>query len=239
LQLDPQLCLAFLPQFQAYRDELKSRENVTEEDGHVVSTVDVLIEYLRQDYRSTVAAIENSTSHGEITFELLFAIMVPRSIMVTTCPVTGELQALQLVSATKSCTPSGFIYDLMFDGIDFDDVDDPTARGFGRVQSRILLPSFAGTVKITSLDAYPIQYHPRESELRQSLIARGRTWAGLTGIHHMHYKGTGGFKCQGKVIKYNVRSSEFWWFPMLMVVQLNSRVLIDRGAVPRVYSLRE
>lgn len=203
--------MAFLPGFQTYRDDIKTRERASEEDEHVLSTVDILIDYLRKDYRTTVAAFENLTSHGEITFDLLFALMVPRSIMVTTCPVTGEPQALQLTSATKIRTPSGFIYNLICEGIDGDDSDTPNAKGFCRVQSRVILPSFNGTVKLTSLDAYPIQFHPREAELKRSLIARGRKWASLTGVqaHHMHYKGTGAFKCQGKVIKYNVRDTDF------------------------------
>jgi hypothetical protein len=176
-----------------------------------MESVGVLIEYLRKDYRQTIASIENLTSHGEITFDLLYAIMVPRSTLVTHCPITGELRALQLVSATKIPTPSGFLYNLICEGIDSDDSEDPNAVGFFRTQSRILLQDFDGTVKITSLDAYPIQFHPQEAEIRRSLVSRGRKWSKLTGIHHMTYKGTAAFKCQGKVVKYNVRPPFCHW----------------------------
>jgi len=172
-----------------------------------MESVGVLIEYLRRDYRQTIASIVNLTSHGEITFDLLYAIMVPRSTVVTHCPITGELRALQLVSATKIPTPAGFLYNLICEGIDSDDSEDPNAVGFFRTQSRILLPDFDGTVKITSLDAYPIQFHPREAELRHSLVSRGRKWSALVGIHHMDYNGTAAFKCQGKVVNNNVRST--------------------------------
>lgn len=147
------------------------------------------------------------TTHGEITFDLLYAILVPRSTVLTRCAVTGELQALQLVAATKIPTAAGFMYNLILEGIDSDESDSSNALGFFRTQSRILLPPFEGTVKINSLEAYPIQFHPQEAEIRRSLIARGRKWSKLTGIHHMDYKGTAGFKCQGSVIKYNVCST--------------------------------
>jgi hypothetical protein len=202
-QLDPHIILAFLPQFQSYRDEIKAKGSPSEEESHVLSTVDVLIDYLRKDYRATVASIENLTSHGEINFELLYAIMVPRTILITKCPMTEELQAVQLMSATKIKTPCGWAYTLICEGID---VNDSDKKGFYRYQTRLLIHDFDGTVKITSLDAYPIQYHPQESEISQKLVARGTKWSSLRGIHHMNYQGTAAFKCQGKVVKYNVCS---------------------------------
>jgi hypothetical protein len=218
LELDPQLLLTFLPSFEIYRRDLKAKADQSEEDRYVIASIDTLTEYLRKDYRQTLASIENLTNHGEITFDLLYAILVPRCTVLSRCPVTGELQALQLVSATKVSTPAGFVYTLICEGIDADDSEDPNALGFFRTQTRVLLMPFEGTVKINSLDAYPIQYHPQEAEVKRTLIARGRKWAKLTGIHHMDYNGTAGFKCQGKVIKYN----------------LNSRVMIDRANFKRV-----
>lgn len=194
-----------MPSFEIYRRDLKGKLDQSEEDRNVVATVDSLIDYLRTDYRQTIASIENLTAHGEITFELLYALLVPRCTVITRSSVTGELQALQLVSSSKICTPSGFMYNIICEGLDVDDYEDPNALGFYRTQSRMVLTPFAGTVKITSLDAYPIQYHPNEADIRRSLIARGKRWAQFTGVHHMEYKGTAGFKCDGKVVKYNVR----------------------------------
>jgi len=179
---------------------LKAKANTAEDYDYIVSSVDVLVEYLRNDYRQTIASINNLTSHGEITFDLLYAVMVPRSTIVTRCPVTGEFRALQLVSAT----PAGSWYNLICEGIDADNSEDPNNGGSVRTQIRILLQGFDGTVKITSLDVYPIQYHPQEAEIRCSLITRGRKWSRLAGIHHMSYNGTAGYRHKDKVVKYNV-----------------------------------
>ena len=70
-------------------------------------TVDVLIDYFRKEYRRTVASIENITSYGEITFDRLYAILVPRTILVTMNPVTKEPQALQLALANRIILGSG------------------------------------------------------------------------------------------------------------------------------------
>ena len=88
--MNTKLLLAFLPQFQAYRDGLEAKAEATEEDMHVVTTVDVLIDYFCKEYRTTIASIENLTSHGEITFEFLYPILVPQTIMVTMNPITKE-----------------------------------------------------------------------------------------------------------------------------------------------------
>lgn len=198
--------MAFLPRFQQYRDELKAKTNATEEDVNIVATVDVVIDYFRKDYRATLNAIQNMTSHSEITFDLLYAIMVPRSIMITTNPVTKEHQALKLASVTKIKSGSGMlIYELILEGIDVDDAAS-NVKAFARTQARMVVVPFTGTIKITSLDVYPIQYHPREAEIRQTLLARGRKWVRFAhGIHHMYYNGTGGSRQQNsKVTKYDV-----------------------------------
>ena len=171
----------------------------------MLATVNVLIDYVRNDYRATIASIDNLTSHGEISFDLLYSIMLPRTILVTTCPLTGELQALKLISGTTVSGARGVsLFVLVVEGIGLEDVKDPSARTFLRTQSRLIIPDFDGVVKINSLEAYPIQYHPSEAELRESFITRGRKWSDLAGIHHVSYKGTTGFRTKDKILKYNV-----------------------------------
>lgn len=53
-------------------------KSITDEDRYKAETVKVLVdEYLRKDYRATLATIEHMHSHGEITFDLLYSVMVP------------------------------------------------------------------------------------------------------------------------------------------------------------------
>ncbi|OBZ76351.1 ATPase family AAA domain-containing protein 3B [Grifola frondosa] len=263
LELDPHLLITFFPDFEVYRNALQQKKDRTSEENHILITIDVLLDYLRKDYRTTLAKIANLTSHGEITFDILYAILVPRTVLITECPITGEPRALQLISASKISTMTGAVYEILCESIDAVDGNVPQGgahsadanagrlnhmraeiarrrgqasagntnaalssigRGktFGRVQSRIYLSSFKGTVKISSLDAYPIKYHPCEEQMKASLIARGRKWISLKGIHHMHYNGTSAFVLsvngRRKVIRYNV----------------NSRIMVDRGNFVRL-----
>lgn len=197
--------LTFLPSFTAYRDELTAKKYASEEEKHILSSVDVLLKFLHTDYRDTIATINNLKAHGEITFEHLYAILIPRSIFVATCAVTGEPRAFQLISYIRTSLDGKYVYQLTCESVD--QIDKPTSHSVtvSRVLTYLHLPFFKGTVKISSLDAYPIQYHPAEDELRETLTARGRKWLSLTGIHHMQYKGLGAIKGQCGLVRHSVR----------------------------------
>ena len=255
LKLDPHLIIAFYPQFEAYEKTLRGKGTTrTAEEEYVLQTVGVLLDYLRKDYRATLARIANLTTHGEITSDLLYAILVPRTIIVTECPTTGEPRALRLLSSTMAELGEEAMYTLLCESIDSTEqgalpgrnTDNSKAstvanagarrrlagrraarRGtaqstgsnarttpglgappFGMVQTRIVIAPFKGTVKINSLEVFPIEYHDDSEGLKADLIARGKKWAALRGIHHVHYDGMGARtvvvgRCK-KVLKYNV-----------------------------------
>jgi hypothetical protein len=215
-ELDPQLLLTFLPNFEAYKLALDAKPHPSAEEQNIANTVSALVTYLHTDYRATIAQFAHLAGHGETTSGLIGMLLVPRSTLLTRCDVTGELQALTLASITKYATKSGSTYDLLCEALDW----NPEAEGqFIRTQSRIVIKSFPGTVKITELDVYPIQYHPAEQEVRSALVERGRKWAQFTGVHHMCYKATAVIRCEEKIIKYN----------------LNSRVMIDKRNFKRLH----
>ena len=263
-QLDPHLLLAFFPEFEQYEKALHNKSPRTTEENYVLASLTVLLDYLRKDYRATLAKIASLKANGEITFELLYAILVPRTILITECPVTGEPRALQLLSATKLENNMCSLYSLLCENIDSaeegahpgrsestsasnahaepdanahgqrsardrlaafraartDSMDGHSiatpsdgGKSFGRVESKILLWSFKGTEKINTLEAYPIQYHQDPEAMKTFLLERGRKWASLKGIHHVHYEGTAAFAMSAggrkKIIKYNVRTCLF------------------------------
>ncbi|KAI0672123.1 P-loop containing nucleoside triphosphate hydrolase protein [Trametes maxima] len=261
LELDPHLILGFFPEFEAYEKELRNKQRSPYEE-YVLATIDVLLDYFRNDYRATLAKIANLTSHGEITFELLYAILLPRAVVVTECPITGETRALQLREAKLlgSGAPECRPYRLLCESVDSleqaihgrnvdanananaDDDMQPTdhsngtashrgkhpgvgigGKTFGLVESVIYIEPFTGTRKIDNLAAYPLRYSSDPEGLRELLLERGRKWASLKGIHHVHYKGTAAIRVKPgaaqTIVKYNV----------------DSRVMIDRMGFLRVY----
>jgi hypothetical protein len=206
-QLDPEIFLTFLPNFVAYRDKLANKKRTVEEN-HILASVDVLLEWLHSEYSTTIATIEKLTSHGEITFELLYALLVPRSIFIAQCAVTGKPRALKLMSIARTSLDDVPAYQLICESIDLIDRLTTNTIGIGPVESIINLTYFLGTAKITSLAAYPIHHHPA-TDLRQSLIERGRKWLSLNGIHHKQYNGVAAFQRDDKKLKHRVWSYIF------------------------------
>ena len=217
----------------------------------------MLVDYLRKDYAATLAKVANLTAHGEVTYDTLFAVFVPGTVVVAACPVTGEPRAFELVSANKVSMTSTGVYELVCESVDADADAEPHAgggaaptfnpaapafnpaapafnpaappfippmppspgcpdpelaraggRAFGRVQNRIFVPFFRGTVKIDSLEVYPVQYHATPSALEAKLVARGQKWLALRGVHHMQYEGPATYTMSSSgtkgVAKHNV-----------------------------------
>lgn len=183
-------------------------KHASQEDKHVTTSVKVLIDYLRNDYKRTLGTIHNLTSHHEITYDLLYAILLPGATLVATCPVTDEPRAFQLVSTNTVEDDACSRVELIIKGTDaIDNMRTFKTSSLSKVHHRAAVMKFEGTIKITSLEVYPIEHHPEPERLKKMLIERGRRWAALNGVHHRRYNGLAGFKYKGRTVRYNVRVS--------------------------------
>lgn len=204
------MLLPFLPQLEEYGAELKSGTHDDSEANTIaITSVHSLINYLKVNYSSTLARIENLISHGEITFDLLWAIFFPGTVLITPCPVTGEARAwMQMGVAERGKGSHGDYYELECFGVEHALVrEDNTCvvnphPPFGLGRARIHIPEFNGIKKISTLSATPMRYHPDQDSISQELVLRGRKWALFDGKHHVAYRGIA-TDIEGK--KYSVR----------------------------------
>ncbi|KAI0816925.1 P-loop containing nucleoside triphosphate hydrolase protein [Trametes gibbosa] len=223
LELSPEMLLTFLPRLERY--ERKLRDNsASEDDTSTTTAIHTLAKYLRKEYANTLAQISNLTEHGEITFALLYAILIPSTVIITRCSTTGETRALELLSAAKEYSPRGEYYNLHCRGVEgassADDGDEEgsqekPAPAFGMDESWVSVQAFKGTRKINTLAAFPLEYHPDPQAIRERLVRRGRKWAVLNGVRHVAYRG---LATGDTGVKYSV----------------NSRIMIDRGNFERI-----
>ncbi|KAI0649706.1 hypothetical protein C8Q79DRAFT_342421 [Trametes meyenii] len=209
-EVDLYVLLAFLPQLEQYRDDLFTKLQDNADNKSAYKAVSTLTNYLRKEHGATLAMVADLTARGEITFDTLFAIFVPRTVVLASCDLSGEQRAFQVRSSTQICTSAVDVYDIVCDSTDI--VEDlihcgccsvspgatststpnssrQGARAYGRVQHRFLIPHFRGAVRIDSLNVYPLKYHPDAQRVRESLVARGEKWLELQGIHHVQYTG--------------------------------------------------
>ncbi|KAI0709960.1 hypothetical protein C8Q76DRAFT_695114 [Earliella scabrosa] len=133
-----------------------------------------------EDYRATLTKIPNLTSHGEITCQVLYAILILRTIFITECPIAGEPRALQLLSSTRlNPTPRNARTST-----------PPRKAHFPTARRRQSLFVFKGTETNNWLTTTP--------------TSCGVRWLGAgASIHHAHYNGTVALAITTMGCKYN------------------------------------
>jgi hypothetical protein len=201
--------LTFYDDFVAYRDKLSSQKERSEYDSHVLSCVSLLLSTLATDYRATLTKLANFKAHAEITFELLYAILVPRTILVTSCAVTGNPRLFRLLTSQRVTLDGKFAYQLTCENYDMVDSMQTNNTILGRTQTSFLICSFKGTIDIRTLDAYPMKFHPDVEGLKARMQERGKKWKDLKGVHHKQFNGIAASRSMGRVVKQSVSFEPF------------------------------
>jgi hypothetical protein len=191
--------------FLEYESGLAQKTQRTEYEENTLLSVGLLNSTIAADYATTLATVKSLTQRGEITFELLYAILVPRTLFVAQCAVTGLPRLLKLTSSETVIINGKPVQQLLFSSVDLIDVPMSGDVAIGQVQTIIHIQSWTGAVRIDSLDAYPVRYHHDEAGLREAAKRRGTKWVSmLGGAHHKQYEGIASMKQQSEVIQHNV-----------------------------------
>ncbi|KAJ3560415.1 hypothetical protein NP233_g10853 [Leucocoprinus birnbaumii] len=224
LEMDPEIFLVFYDQFVAYRDAILAKK-ATQEETYTAKAVDLLINTLANDYKTTLTRLRRLTTHGEIEWSLVPYLLVPRTTFVARCVVTGQPRLFKLRQWVRTTVDTSRVFQLTLESTDM--VDRPVTQSvaIGRVQTTISLRSFKGIVKIQTLDAYPIRFYSdenglREQGLREMAIERGKKWLSLFGVHHVQYEGVAALRTgsgTGDVQRHFIKS----------------RVMVDRATFRR------
>ncbi|KAJ6576099.1 P-loop containing nucleoside triphosphate hydrolase protein [Mycena vulgaris] len=219
LKLHPHLLLTFLPQIRVASSRRDTADSLEDEESTTKAHLNLLIEFLESEYASTLQKIGTLVDHGEVTFDLLWAVFVPGEILFALCETTDEPRAFRLksIQQTRRWPTDTVDWDLTCEYVEADDDATAAAQRFGLATHSITIENFDGTRKITDLTAYPLKHHPAAERIRQKIIARGRKWSSLHGAHHKQYNGLASRRSErGR-----------------LVVRVDGRIMIDRGTFAR------
>jgi hypothetical protein len=148
-----------------------------------------LISFLEDDYAHTLQKIADLTNNGEITFDLLWAIFLPQTLLFTLCPTTSEPRAFRLGACKQQ---AGWLGQPHWElECEYADERDGSNHEFGLVTTLFSIQHFKGVKKISDLSVYPLESHPTYKDVKQKLLDRGRRRLNLAGVSHMHYSGVG------------------------------------------------
>lgn len=168
--------------------------------------VDLLYGVLKYEIGHDIKVWEDYVANGVITFEHLWMIFQPGSVVVS--EHKGPLSAFELVESRYAETDDGKVLSLWAECVDF----GLDGKYFGRSRVLLCLNEFKGTRKIDSLSAFPLSFHKRQAEVCEKLIKRGEVFEKLAGHHYKAY--------EGAAVTWNRERQE-------VLIQVSGRIVID------------
>ncbi len=177
----------------------------TSPDNARCQHLEILIHHLEEAQQSTTNTLQPLLKHGEITFDLLWALFRPNQLVFTECSGTGKPRCIKYdfgdfvtELGEKKFRIEGRYYD--YDG-----------KQFGEASIKLNIAGYQGTKRIESLGAFPLEYHPQQQIIRTQLAQCGQSFVQLTGTHHRHYHGRAFTVVKGEKVK----------------VEVNGRIIVD------------
>lgn len=184
----------FQPFVHRWERLVQAKEEAT--DVQTKRHVDLLHDTLEAELSDTIKAKKDLVSHNVITFDYVWTIFEPADFLYTSIDNTDR--SVQLESASYQMTRHGKAFVLDCEEVDWD------GDNFGRARKTLNIFEFSGTMPISQLGVYPLNYHANESAIRAQLVQRGKVFERLHGYHYKAYKGIAfGHGCFGP-IKYTV-----------------------------------
>ncbi|KAK6221246.1 ATPase [Colletotrichum tabaci] len=223
-KLDPNMLFLYLEDLRKYGKKLKKTAAVgadkkerKKQKKHIKTKrqhLKVLLKYLDKDYAHIKKSLYPMLENGLITFDLLWALYKPNTLIYTTTygsPDEPRVFKVEQAEKLNSMTKGEFYWVdgkyLEFDGKQF---------GYGTLCEEV--PEFRGARKISSLSAFPLDFHKDKEGIKAALVERGKKFVQLGGVHYRSHQGLAYYKKKKAVVKVNV----------------NGRVMVDPAIHRRI-----
>ncbi|RDW78394.1 p-loop containing nucleoside triphosphate hydrolase-25 [Coleophoma crateriformis] len=175
--------LVFSAPFHAFvhRWEQFTTAKDAQEDGEAKEHLQLLYNVLHDELKDIIAARNDYTAKGIITFEHLWTIYQPGCTLFTS--EWGRECAVKFIRGNYyEHNKYGPVFGMNTQVLDWD------GDKFGFASSQSLVLAYTGTMAIADLDAFPLKFHPNENAIRAKLLKRGKLFEGFHGYHYKAYK---------------------------------------------------
>lgn len=162
--------LSFLPRFEEHLETLQADPSTEDDHELSIKHLAFFIDLLKREYARKLETLASLVAEQQITFDFVWGVFVPGSVLLTHCGVTHEPLAVRLISCTLV---RGFTtyWNLRCENVD-------VSSGLpGRGDHSISIQQFSGAEDIVDLPAFPMAPYledARREELCAAMIARGR-----------------------------------------------------------------
>lgn len=166
-------------------ERLKAEQGKAHTNKAVIDDLNVALQYIAEDYDSTLETLASLSSHYEITFNLLWTLFPPNTEIFTKHNLLREDQVLKLQTGEYGARANGSRYfSLNVRHISHD------GEKFGWIQETSMqIDQFEGAKKVHHLKCFPLSHHPDQDDIRTKLIQRGRRYVELLQPTYLEYTG--------------------------------------------------
>ena len=203
--------LTFNAPFQPFVHRWKNLVEALQDEGdpETKAHLELFHKILEAELRDDLKARDDFILNGVITFRTCWMIFEPGTIVFSLRD--GQNCAARLKNGNYQSTRCGECYSLSCEIVDWD------GENFGLGNSQLTVWGFEGTMKITKLSAYPLEYHPNLSKVKEELIQRGKAFEELSGYHYKNYQGIAIGEGPWGPVKYNVGADQFVFLPSVLI----------------------
>jgi hypothetical protein len=202
LKADPELLFHALP---SLAKRLRSEEAKVVPNKSLINDLNSILEFIREDFGRIMASLDSLSEHDEITFDLLWALFPPNTIVYTKDNMLKEAQAYRFLSGSYEEQPDGSqLFQMRLRMISHDGQD----LGWG--EQYLQIGSFEGAKKVYHLATFPLSVHPEKEAAQADLIRRGRRFVDLLKTSCKEYSGTAITEDRKIVIKGSYKAVRFF-----------------------------
>ncbi|KUJ17445.1 P-loop containing nucleoside triphosphate hydrolase protein [Mollisia scopiformis] len=152
-----------------------------QEDEETKKHLELLYKTLEAELKDTIAAKNDYIKNKVITFEHLWTIFQPGATLYT--EQWGRDCGSKFSNGNYFDHPKyGPCYGVNSQKVEWD------GDRFGYASCQHLILAFGGTMQISALDAFPLEFHPEQKKIQASLLKRGKLFEHYHGYHYKAYK---------------------------------------------------
>ncbi|KAI9814408.1 MAG: hypothetical protein M1827_003264 [Pycnora praestabilis] len=198
-----------------YRTELEDYKH-TKADEETKKHLDLLFKCVDSLLKGQADQFKDLSKRGTVTFSLTWMLFKPGDIVYT--EIDGQPCCYMIAKCERiSCIGTNY-----------------NGTKFGKSTENLKIYQFEGTRDITSLNVYPLKYHPQESKIKHQLIERGNRFFALQGRHHMNYKGMADTLTSKTKNGYNEDDSGMEGEHIYQSSLINGRIMVDCETFGRI-----
>jgi hypothetical protein len=210
VKADPSL---FFHSRTALKDKWLHEKAQEPQDRSLIEDLSIALQYIDEHHGKNIATVENMTAEDEITFELLWALFAPNTMVYHFHQYTEQHQVLILrrtkVRYRKDGSPYWHVMCDMIadDGLKFGFTKDLGITSRPDMSYDLEIDQFEGSKKIQDLIAYPLKFARNPDQIRADLVERGRKFVAMMG--NGYYETTGPAMKETVNERYEVHRSKF------------------------------